>query len=457
MKRFSFKIDIKNKPELDSGFIPLYKFNKTFLKTAKVPFSFALERNDKQISVVSTYIHGDKINEDADWFYIDRLVKVNIWQKGGFRLYIKGDDSIFQKLKHAYAPNGSRALDAEFMGNLYQHDFEVIKCDELPKQNETTRAIGRNFDGCRIGFDAGGSDNKVSAVIDGDVVYSKETVWNPKTNSDPNYHYDGIVSAFKDAMRHLPHVDAIGISSAGISANNHMLSAQLFQMIPEELFNSKVRDIYVRAVKEIGENIPFELVNDGEVAALAGSISLKRNSILGLAMGTSVAGGFVDCAGNITTWLNEIAFAPVDASKNAEKDSWSGDIGVAVQYFCQEAVIKLSDAAGISLTKYDTPAKKLKAVQILLDEGNEGAAAIFRSIGAYLGHTAPLYYDMYSATAILLLGRVMSGKGGDIILETANTVLYEEYPDIPIELVLPDEETRRLGQSFVAASLPKIK
>lgn len=457
MKHCGIPINISIKPDLDPEFIPLFKFNQSFLETATKPFSIAIERNDKQIYVKSTRIHGDEAHAEADRYYVDRLIKLELWQRGGFRIYVKGDDALFQILKQAYSPDGSRSFDAEFMGNLYRHDFEVVKCDELPVPFDISKSIGRHFDGCRIGFDAGGSDYKVSAVIDGKVIYSKEMVWHPKLNSDPDYHYNGVLSAFKDAMQYLPCVDAIGISSAGLVGNNRVLYAQIFQKVPKDLFDLKGRDTYIRAVKEIGENIPFEVLNDGDVTALAGSIGLGRNNILGIAMGTSTAGGFVDKAGNVSNWLSEFAFTPVDASPTAARDVWTGDIGVGVHYFCQEAVIKLSGAAGISLDGYNTPAEKLKAVQILLDEEDDGAAAIFRSIGCYLGHTAPLYHDNYGTDGILLLGRVMSGKGGSIIVETANTVLREEYPDISIDLLLPDEHTRRLGQSVIAASLPEIK
>ena len=449
-------INIKNKPELDDKFIPLYVFNKTFLETASVPFSFAVERNDKQIAVVLTFIHGDDAHSEADRYYIDRLVKFQLWLKGGFRIYVKGDDALFEFLKLTFAPGGSRAFDADFMGQLYQNKFEVVKCGELPEPFEIKKSVGGNFDGCRIGVDFGGSDYKVAAVIDGKAVYSSENVWNPKINSDPDYHYNGVVSALKEAREHLPKVDAIGISSAGLVGNNRVLFAQLFQKVPKDLFDSKGRDTYIRAVKEIGEGIPFEVANDGDVAALAGSIGLGRNNVLGLAMGTSFIGGFMDGDGNLSNWISELAFAPLDASPHAAMDDWTKDIGVGVQYFCQEAVIKLSPAAGISLDGYDTPAKKLKAVQTLLDQGHEGAAAIFRTIGCYLGHTVPFYYEHYKVDNILLLGRVVSGKGGDIILETAKAVLCEEYPGIPAELLLPDEQTRRMGQSVAAASLPKI-
>jgi len=457
MQLYGIEIEMKNKPELDPGFFPLYKFNESFLKTAKQPFSIAVERNDNQIYVKSTFVHGDSEHAEADLYYLDRLVKFQLWQKGGFRIYVKGDEALCNKLKQTYSPAGTRAQDAEFFGGIYQKEFEVVRCDELPEPYEIKKAVGGHFDGCRIGFDAGGSDNKVAAVIDGEEVFSKETVWNPKINSDPDYHYNGIVTAMKDAAAHLPRVDAIGISSAGIIANNQILAAQLFQKVPKDQFDLKGRNVYQRAVKEIGENIPFEAVNDGDVAALVCSINMNRNNVLSLALGTSFIGGFVDKEGHLSNWLSELAFAPVDASPDAAQDDWSLDIGVGVSYFCQEAVIKLAPAAGISLEGFETPAKKLKEVQEKLSEGHEGAAAIFRSLGCYLGHVTPYYYEIYGAETMLLLGRVVSGKGGDIMVETAKKILREEYPKIPVEIMLPDEKTRRLGQSVAAASLPELR
>jgi len=460
MQHFGIDIDIKNKPELDPEFIPLYKFNEAFQKTAKEPFSFAIERNDRQIYVRSTYIHGDEAYAETDLYYLDRLIKFELWQKGGFRIFIKGNDALYQKLKQAYALGGSREFDAEFMGRIYQNDFEVLKCNELPEPCEIKKSIGGHFNGCRIGVDFGGSDYKVAAVIDGAAVYSNETVWNPKVNGDPDYHLINIYAAMKEAAEKLPRVDAIGVSSAGLIGNNRVLYAQLYAQIPKELFNTRVRDIYAQAVNKIGENIAFEVVNDGDVAALAGAISMGKKNILGLALGTSFIGGFVDNEGHLSNWISELAFTPVDASPTAAMDSWTKDIGVGVQYFCQEAVIKLAPAAGINLNDYDTPAQKLKAVQNLLQggyvEGQKEATAIFKTIGCYLGHTIPLYYDIYKADSILLLGRVVSAKGGDIIVETANKVLQEEYPYLSVEILLPDEKTRRMGQAVTAASLPEI-
>ena len=88
-------------------------------------------------------------------------------------------------------------------------------------------------------------------------------------------------------------------------------------------------------------------------------------------------------------------------------------------------------------------------------EGDQRAAKVYESIGVYLGHTLAYYYDLYGYKHVLLLGRVMSGKGGDLLLETCKKVLEEEYPEVnsAINLALPDEKFRRVGQSMAAASL----
>ena len=232
-----------------------------------------------------------------------------------------------------------------------------------------TAPVGRHLDGCRIGFDAGGSDRKGSAVIDGEPVFSEEVVWFPKTSSDPNYHYEGIVSALKSAAAHMPRVDAVGVSSAGIYIENRTMVASLFLKVPKDLFDAKVKDIYIRAIRDTFGDVPYVVANDGDVSALAGAMSLEENNILGIAMGTSEAVGYVDEKGNITGWLNELAFAPVDVSPSAMEDEWSGDIGCGVKYFSQDSVIKLAPAAGISLSADLSPAEKLKEVQKLMDQG----------------------------------------------------------------------------------------
>ena len=459
MNRYGIKVSLKNIPELDPDFYPLQRFNDAFLADARKPIGIAVERAGGQMASVRTFIHGTTEMADADRYYIERLVKTLLWMKGGFRVYVCGNEEICDYLKRTYCEGGRQAFDADFMANVFEHPFEVCSVESLPEAKDAPKAIGGHLDGCRIGFDAGGSDRKVSAVIDGEPVYSEEVVWFPKTTADPDYHYDGIVAALKSAAEHLPRVDAVGVSSAGIYINNRTMNASLFLKVPKELYEKKVKDIYIRAITDtFGPDIPFSVINDGDVTALAGAMSLETNNVLGIAMGTSEAVGFVDHEGRITGWLNELAFVPVDANPAAMEDEWSGDIGCGVKYFSQDGIIKLAPAAGIELDASLSPAEKLKVVQKLMEADDPRAAAVYRSIGCYLAHTLAYYYALYSCENLLLLGRVMSGKGGDVLLDTCKAVLADEYPALAasLRLALPDEKFRRVGQSAVAASLPEV-
>lgn len=462
MKKLGTDINIhlKNVPELDPGFLPVDTYIRAFEKTATKRIAIAVAGGDL-IWRWDTAIHGSPEMEEADARYAEVIVKFLLWSKGGNEVYVCGDERIADHIRKMYSPDGERSFDNRFMSRVYGSEFKVISLplSEAPETKVSSRNIGRHLSGCRIGFDAGGSDRKVSAVIDGESVYSEEVVWFPKTEENPEYHYNEILKAFQTAASKMPRVDAIGVSSAGIYIGNKAKVASLFLKVPEDVFDKKVKDIYERAARQIGENIPLVVANDGDVTALAGSMSLDVNRILGIAMGTSQAVGYIDGNGRITGWLNELAFAPVDLQESAALDEWSGYCGAGSQYFSQDAVIRLARKAGLELDEKLSLADKLKVVQDFMEKDDPRAAAVFRSIGAYLGHTVPLYDRFYDIGYILLMGRVTSGKGGAIILETAEKVLKEEYPDIAerITLNLPDEKSRRVGQSIAAASLPPLK
>ena len=460
MKLYGLDIPVKNAPVLDTGYVPMAAFCRAFDKSAAggKDIAVAVERNQGQMAVRHFRIHGTPEMAEADRVYVDRTVKMLLWAYGGYKVFICGDDGMARVIKDAYQPGGSREFDADFMSRVYEKPFEVVALplDKTPAEKTLAQSVGRHLDGCRIGFDAGGSDRKVSDVVDGVPVYSEEVVWFPKTNADPDYHFEGILSAFRTAASKMPRVDAIGVSSAGIYVDNRAMVASLFLKVPRDLFDQKVKDIYIRAAKELGD-IPLEVANDGDVTALAGAMSLEENRVLGIAMGTSEAAGYVDTDGNITGWLNELAFAPVDLQDDAMVDEWSGDKGCGVKYFSQDSVIKLAPRAGIALDESLSPAEKLKVVQKEMEEGRESARDIYRSIGVYLGHALAYYAMYYSIAHVLLLGRVMSGEGGDLVIAEARRVLDEEYPEYAaMELHLPDEKIRRVGQSVAAASLPQI-
>ena len=468
MNVYGIEVAIKNTPVLDKGFIPMAAFTSAFEASAKngKDIAVAVERNQGQVAVRRLKIHGTPAMDKADKVYVERTVKMLLWAYGGWKVVVCGDEALGRYIAEAYAPGGARAFDADFMGRVYERDFtvEIRPLSETPEAYSASAPVGRNLDGCRIGFDAGGSDRKVSAVLDGEPIYSEEVVWFPKTISNPDYHFEGIMAALSTAAAKIlekgGHVDAIGVSSAGVYIDNKCMVASLFLKVGKDEFDKKVKNIYTRAAEQLssqlGYHIPVVVANDGDVSALAGAMGLGENGIMGIAMGTSEAVGYVDTEGNICGWLNELAFAPVDGQPDAMEDEWSGDIGCGVKYFSQDGVIKLAPRAGIELTGA-SPAEKLKEVQALMAADDARAKAVYESIGVYLGHTLGLYAMFYDIRHVQMMGRVMSGKGGDIIMETASRVMDEEYPDVAFRPEAPDEKTRRVGQSAAAASLPELK
>jgi len=454
----------KKPPPLDDLFRPAVLANHHFLEEANlggtgIPLVIGLERLGGEISRFETLVYPEGHDRaDANLGYIERILKFLLWQRGGWKIYVGGPRSIGEYLRECYSANGNRSFDYHFMGeDVYEKTFSVVPCDpaDVPAASERGKPLGGHLDGCRIGFDLGASDRKVSAVIDGRAVFSEEVVWEPKIQNDPEYHCREIMNSLKKAAEQMPRVDAIGGSAAGIYIDNRVRIASLFRGIPKERYG-EVRSLFHRIQDEMG--VPLEVVNDGDVTALAGSMSLEDVGVLGIAMGSSEAGGYVDMEGNITGWLNELAFAPVDYNPLAPEDEWSGDRGVGAQYFSQECVFRLASKVGIEAPGEISKAAQLEYVQEKLEAGEARAELIWQSIGCYLGYAIAHYADFYNLKHVLLLGRCTSGRGGMLILDGATEVIEDEFPSIAaqVNIQLPDEGSRRIGQAIAAASLPAL-
>lgn len=449
-------------PPLDEAFRPAVLANRAFVAQANsagaVPLVFGMERPDGSLSRFETIAFPEGHPQAAaNLAYAERIFKFLLWQRGGFRTYVGGPPSVGDHLREVYAPCGARAFDHQFMGeDVYGRPFEIVTCApaEVPPERESGQPLGRHLDGCRIGFDLGGSDRKVSAVINGEAVFSEEVIWEPKKHGDPSYHYGEIMKALKTAASYLPRVDAIGGSAAGIYVNNEVRIASLFRGIPKDRYH-EIRTMFLRIREELG--VPLEVANDGDVTALAGAMSLGANGVLGIALGSSEAAGYVNAQGNLLGWLNELAFAPVDYSPEAPTDEWSGDRGCGALYFSQQCVFRLAPRAGIAIPTDLTDADQLKFVQEKLEAGHSGARQIWESMGVYMGYAIAHYAAFYDITHLLILGRCTSGQGGDLILHTATDLIRREFPELAhIEIQLPDERSRRVGQSIAAASLPAL-
>lgn len=457
-------------PVLDKEFKPaiieLRKFNEDVLKSNnKQHLIIAVKRNSGYVYRKEFDVFKDGVDDERNVFIVERLIKSILWVVGGYEIYISGSKYIYEKIKDFYRVGGLREFDYNFMSNVYEHEVKVIykEENEMPQEKKSSVPAGGHLEGRRIGFDAGGSDRKVSAVVNGKTIYSEETVWFPKLNSDPKYHFDGIYAAMKTAIDKMGgDVDAIGVSSAGVYIDNKAMVASLFIKVAKDDFDKHIKNIYMdvthKLEEELGHKIPLIVANDGDVTALAGAMDLKDNCVLGIAMGTSEAVGYVDENGNLTGWLSELAFVPVDFNKDAMVDEWSLDFGVGCKYFSQDAVIKLAPRANIKLDDNLSLAEKLKYVQGLNTSTSSEANKIFESIGVYLAYALAFYAEFYQIKHVLILGRVTSGIGGDTILSVCKETLNKEFPEYSnFNIQMPSEYMRRVGQSIAAASLPESK
>jgi predicted NBD/HSP70 family sugar kinase len=451
-------------PVLDAAFRPAVLANRAFRDQVRasgnpVPVRLALEQTGGNVSHFQTQVFPENHPQSVGNFtYLERIVKLLLWSRGGFRLHVDGPAALAARLATHYRESATGKFDSNLVAErMFDHPLEVVHTNDLPVERRSAAALGRHLEGCRIGFDLGGSDRKVAALIDGKVVFSDETVWDPYFQPDPQYHYDGIMDSLKKAAAHLPRVDAIGGSAAGIYLNNRVKVASLFRGVAPEVFNERVEDLFLR-VRKAWNNVPLEVMNDGEVTALAGSMALGRNRVLGISLGTSTAGGYVNAEGNITSWINELAFVPVDYNPNAPTDEWSGDYGCNVQYFSQQAVGRLLAPAGLEMNADLPLPEKLKHVQKLMNQGDDRSRKIYETIGTYLGYAVAHLAEFYDLENILILGRVTSGPGGDVVIAGAKQVLMAEFPELGCKLAfhIPDEMEKRHGQAVAAASLPRL-
>jgi predicted NBD/HSP70 family sugar kinase len=442
-------------PVLDPGFVPAEIWNRSYeARVAADPDStelvLGLTRPDGTVfRHITRVLAHENENIALNIKYVERIVKLLLWTRGGSGIVVGGHDELAKEIALRYMPNGPRSFDCDLVARrIYLEPMTVSSCaaDRVPEEKALAVALGGHVDGCRIGFDLGGSDRKCAAVIEGEVVHSEEVEWSPYFEADPQYHFDGIADSLRRAAAHLPKIDAIGGSAAGVYVENQPRAGSLFRGVSDEDFEAEIRPIFSRLQRAMND-VPFEVVNDGEVTALAASMVLDARAPLGIAMGTSLASGFCDADGHITDQLNELAFAPVDYREEAPVDEWSGDRGCGVQYFSQQAVARLAEAAELEL-----PAEMPFA-------DDERAHKIFQSIGAYLGYSIPWFARRYQFESLLILGRVMSGAGGELIIQEASEVMRDLFPEHAerIRIVTPDEKFKRHGQAIAAASLPRIE
>lgn len=471
---------------LDPNFCPFILSKRQYLKhianssfTGVVSdFQFAIERpggcvgRDK-LPVFSQEHEGF----EASVFLAGEAIRYMLWQRGGYKLILSGPPALCERLTAAYSKGGKYEFEALTMPKIYGMGWSVATVgspDELPANKEAPIVCGKVASGCRIAFDLGKSDVKTVAVKDGEVLASQETEWDV-THADPQYHYDVIVKAMKDTAAKLPGpVEAIGGSATGaVSADSEATWCDCFPNVPPDVYKEKVVPIFnVIAKNEFGD-VPIKVINDGEVTAVAGGQMVGEGCLFGISLGSSEGSGYVDKDGALTGWINENAYNPFDLNPEAPLNPWSPHRGDASMYLGQRAATRLAKKGGVDLpedmmpdhpnmngTSHVPHAQCLKKVQAAMNDPQKELQArkIYESIGVYLGYAIAQYCEYLDIKNVLILGRVTTGHGGQIMMDWAKKVLATDFPELAnVKFHTPSEHMKRVGQCVAAAALPELK
>ena len=157
MQYLGVNYEIKHAPKLDPTFIPFGVWREAYLKDAKQPIAIAVERNEGQVSVRRTFIHGTPEMAEADYRYVERYVKFLLWSTGGFKVTVCGCSELTQRLKKAYSEGGERDFDHTFFFQLYEQELviEDLPLECCPVANEQAVPMGGKGGG-RPDFAQGG-------------------------------------------------------------------------------------------------------------------------------------------------------------------------------------------------------------------------------------------------------------------------------------------------------------
>lgn len=427
-------------PKYDPDFSPiidLVRRYRTQLKDDedKALLTFSVLRNHIPVKEVEIEISNREERKRTTLLYVERTIKTYLWIVGGDAVAIDGPEYIFSHIETRYREDGPRRFDVNFFAEVFGRKFEVVKYDK--SRHRMKRRAQKTI---RIGLDLGGSTLKLTVLESSDaetgsetrdrVLYRQEDIWTPKTEAHPDYHYEKIVGAIESALsatkRDKSEIVFIGYSAAGIVLENRIVASSLFRRVPPELKERTLR-LFERISRTFG-GVPYRIVNDGEISALAGRKKKKGHSVLGLTLGTSLGCGYLKRDGSLTEYINELSFVPLDLSPSAVIDEWSGDAGVGVSYLSQDAVIKLALRAGLA-PEGKTPSEQFRSIARLAGR-DERATEVFKDIGIYLAYAVAYYREYFVFDSLMLLGGVVAGEHGGLILDRAKDVLSEEFPDL---------------------------
>jgi predicted NBD/HSP70 family sugar kinase len=379
--------------------------------------------------------------------YLVSLSEILGWAVGGEDFLFFGDKEILSYFfTHAKEDEGmgntlaelERVLGKEIrFGYLDKEAEDGMNCSPSP--------FGIRDSGCRIGLDLGGSDLKVVSLIDGKAVYEKEILWSPKEATSLSYHREALASALRLASSCLPEVDSIGVSTTGIVLASSLLSSPLYIGLKGEKEEEK-KTLLSSLLSSLFPGVPYRIANDGDVSALFGKVYFRKDNVLGLSLGTGFASGLL-VRGGFSGFMMELGKAPIDFRPSAPFHAEMKTKGAGSEVFSQKGLLSLAKKSGIVYP--GSLPEQLVSLQEEAGNGNGIVLSCYKELGRELGRSILFYRTLFSFDTIVLLGRVMSGKGGEEILAS----IRKEISSSGLSAFVPGEEKRRLGQAYVAGLL----
>lgn len=422
---------------------PITEWHRRYRSAAPGSGRFAVrfERPDRASLCFRTGLVGSASPELVR--YVRTYVHNRLWAAGARRVVVDCGPDLFAALKSCFDPGGQYYHQAEMMSRVYRGPFEIVRGPVVDRSDEGSGvpAQGDPKRGRHIGVDLGGSDVKVVAMRDGELLHHEKMDWRPRGMMRGRQVLDVVEDMVGRALSaaRLGRIDGIGLSTAGIVVGNRVVVSGIFSGLAAEEFDGWVAPMGAKLSRAFG-GAPTQVAHDGDMTPLWAYVHMGIKRVLGLSLGTGLGAGFVDEHGQVSGMLCEVGKTILDMDAEAPEHIYNKTRGAALHYCSQNAVFRLAEGAGIALDHVDMLAEKLRRVQALVDSGDRSATAVFEAVGRDLAVAVAEFHDYFHMAHVVLVGRVTAGRGGEILLASADAALKRDFPEVAdeVRLHVPD-------------------
>src|SRR3954465_12033522 len=139
-------------PVLDSSFRPAVLANAAFREQVRasgnpIPVRIALEQSTGAISHFAIQVLPENHSQAAaNFIYLERIARLLLWSRGGFRIYFDGPTDLAKKLAAYYRNTPTGKFDSNMIGErMFDHPLEIVQTPDLPSERSTAASLGRHL------------------------------------------------------------------------------------------------------------------------------------------------------------------------------------------------------------------------------------------------------------------------------------------------------------------------